>query len=76
MNICLNVQILILLLEAFRLTPIGRKRQNEGAPFPDECQTKSFEKMNTGTLLSVIFKYCSTKNLIVLLLQLRTNYST
>jgi len=29
---------------------------------PDECQTKSFEKMNT--LHSVIFKFCANKNLL------------
>jgi len=28
---------------------------------PDECQSKSFEKMNT--LLSTIFEFCTTKNL-------------
>jgi len=27
---------------------------------PNECQSKSFEKMNT--LLSAIFKFCTTKN--------------
>jgi len=29
---------------------------------PDECQSNSFEKMNT--LLSAIFKFCTTKNLL------------
>jgi len=29
---------------------------------PDECQTKSFKK--TNTLLSTIFKFCTTKNLL------------
>jgi len=33
---------------------------------PSECQTKSFEKINT--LLSVIFKFCTTKNLFKILL--------
>jgi len=36
-------------LEAFRLTLIGREIS------PDECQSKSFEKINT--LLSAIFRF-------------------
>jgi len=38
----------------FRLTLTGEN--------PDECQSKSFEKMNT--LLSAIFKFCTTKILL------------
>jgi len=33
---------------------------------PDECQSKSFEKMNT--LLTAIFKFCTTKNLFKIIL--------
>jgi len=42
-----NFKIAEHFLEAFRLTLIGRERQYEGTFSPDECQSKSFEKMNT-----------------------------